>query len=101
MSYEIFKKMDHYIWTKTKKFLTRMHNNKGWKWIKNTYFPPYFDGKHYGNWVLTGPKKGNHLIRMAWTPIKRHVMIKHNSSPYDVNLVEYFENRKSDHLIIR
>ena len=101
VSYEIFKKMDHYIWTKTKKFLTRMHNNKGWKWIKNKYFPPYFDGKHYGNWVLTGPKKGNHLIRMAWTPIKRHVMIKHNSSPYDVNLVEYFENRKSDHLIIR
>ena len=89
-----FSNMDHYLWFITFKFLQRLHNNKGKRWIKSKYYPPYYDGKHFGNWVLTGPKENNHLIKMSWTPIKIHKMIKHNHSPYDKSKNDYFENRQ-------
>lgn len=95
VSKEIFNQLDDYIWNLTFKFLCRMHKNKSKGWIVNKYYPFYYDGKHYGNWVLTGPKKGNHLRKMVWTPIKRHRMIKHNYSPYDKTKTEYFEQRVS------
>jgi RNA-directed DNA polymerase len=30
---------------------------------------------------------------MSWTEIKRHVMIKHTSTPFDSTLTEYFRKR--------
>ena len=95
VSSEIFSKMDHYIWLKTKKFLNHLHPNKGWWWIKEKYFPYYNDGKHEDNWLLTAPKTGEHIIRMSWTGIKRHIMIKYNYSPFDRTKIEYFEKRSS------
>ena len=92
---KIFSKMDHFIWGKVFQFLKRLHSNKPIKWIKERYFPPYNDGEHSGNWVLTGPKEGNRLVKMSWTPIRRYIMIQHNHSPYDASKSEYFNNRKS------
>ena len=88
-----FAKMDDYIWHKIYRFIERCHPHKGGKWIKKTYFPHYNDGKHCCNWILTGPKENNHLIKMAWTPIKRHVMIQYKSSPYDKTKEQYFYDR--------
>lgn len=91
-----FSKIDNYIWIKTKKFLTHLHPHKGWKWIRAKYFPePKKGDKHQDRWILTDPVSGRQLIRMGWTNIdKRHIMIKHNFSPYDSSKIEYFENRK-------
>jgi RNA-directed DNA polymerase len=33
------------------------------------------------------------LIKMSWISIKRHVLIKHTSSPYDATLEAYFFRR--------
>ena len=90
-----FSDMDHYIWTKIFKSVKRLHPNKPMKWIKERYFPHYFDGKHYGNWILTGPKENNTLTKMVWTPIRRHTMIQFNFSPYDKSKEEYFNKRAS------
>lgn len=94
VSKDIFSQMDHYIWNTTFNFVCRMHSNKSKNWIIDKYYPFYFDGKFYGNWVLTGPKKGNHLRKMNWTSIRRHKMIKHNYSPYDKTKTEYFKQRE-------
>jgi RNA-directed DNA polymerase len=91
---KIFTNMDNYIWKKTYKFLRRLHPNKSWKWIKKTYFPRYSDGKYKGNWILTGPNEKKTLIKMHWTPIRRHVMIQYNASPYDKEKTQYFNDRK-------
>ncbi|GAA5818217.1 MAG: group II intron reverse transcriptase/maturase [Methanobrevibacter sp. CfCl-M3] len=91
---KIFSKMDCYLWTKISKFIRRLHPNKSWKWLMNKYFPFYNDGKHHGKWVLTGPRENEYLKQMSWTPIKRHIMIKHNYSLYDKSKIEYFNNRK-------
>lgn len=93
VSKELFNKMDHYIWKLNLKFLKWLHPNKSKKWIKNKYYPPYDDGKHKDNWVLTGPKNGLHIEKMSWCPIRRHTMIKFNYSPYDATKSDYFANR--------
>ena len=93
VSKEIFLKMDSYIWLKNSKFLKWLHPNKSKKWIKNKYFPPYNDGKHKSNWVLTSPNNNEHMVKMAWYPIVRHNMIKFNYSPYDASKSDYFTNR--------
>lgn len=94
VSKKVFSDMHYYMWEKVYKFLRRMHPKKSWDWIKNKYFPYYDDGVHKGNWILTGSKEKNHLIRMDWFKIRRHAMIKHNYSPYDKSKESYFENRR-------
>ena len=95
VSKEVYYAMDAYIFRKVYRFLCRMHSNKGKRWINKRYFPYFSDGKHSSKWVLTDPKTGVHLIRMGWTPIRRHIMIKHNYSPYDKDKTEYFKLRGS------
>jgi len=90
----VFSAMDSHIWRKIYKFVRRMHPNKSWTEIKEKYFPFYYDGRHYGNWILTGHKEWNNLIKMVWTPIKRHIMIQFNNSPYDKSKTEYFKKRE-------
>jgi RNA-directed DNA polymerase len=90
---KIFYKMDYFIWQKIFKFIKRLHPNKSLEWLIKTYFPTYKDGQSADNWILTGPKKGNTLIKMGWTPIKRHEMIEFNNSPYDKSKEEYFHDR--------
>jgi RNA-directed DNA polymerase len=94
---KIFSKMDTYIWHKVLKFVKRLHPKKPMKWIIKTYFPAYNDGKHKSKWVLTGSKEGNKLIKMVWTPIKRHFMIQFNHSHYDKSKKEYFNKRRFLH----
>ena len=96
---ETFYAMDNYIWKKTYEFLGRLHNNKGKRWINRRYFPYFSDGRHSGRWVLTNPKTGVHLIKMGWTSIRRHIMIKHNYSPYDKSKTEYFKLRGSNPIL--
>ena len=85
--------MDHYIWKKVFKFIKRLHPNKPSKWLIKTYFPTHIWDNRINKWILTGPKKGIPLIKMSWTNIKRHELIKFNNSPYDKSKEEYFNNR--------
>jgi len=90
---EIFSKMDAYIWEKVFKFIKRLHPNKPRKWLYKRYLSGYIMDNPIDKWILIGPKTGNHLIKMRWTPIKRHELIKFNNSPYDKTKEEYFNNR--------
>ena len=89
-----FSKIDYHIWNLTRRFLTRLHSNKSWKWIINRYFPiPSDEDKHQDRWVLTDPETGVQLKKMSNVDIKRHIMIKHNYSPLDKSKSEYFMKR--------
>ena len=96
---ETFYAMDNYIWKKTYKFLGRLHNNKGKRWINRKYYPYFSNDEHKDKWVLTDPKTSVHLIKMGWTPIRRHIMIKYNYSPYDKSKTEYFKLRGSNPIL--
>lgn len=87
---EVFSEMDSHIWKIQYKFLRRLHPKKSWNWIKHRYYKPDKTGQSKNNWILTDPITNNQLKRMAWTPIVRHVQIKHDYSPFDTDLKEYF-----------
>lgn len=88
-----FSKMDDYIFKKTKRFLKRLHSAKNWAWIIKRYFKPDIHGQSKDNWLLTDTHGKYQIIRMAWTPIVRHTMIKYKNSPYDSTLKEYYIQR--------
>lgn len=95
VSIEAFEKMNYYIWIKVNNFLKHLHSNKGWNWIIEKYFPiPKEGNKHHDKWILTDPETGNQLKQMRWTNVdKRHIINKHNYSPYDSSKLDYFINR--------
>lgn len=91
-----FSNMDAHNYHVTTMFLRRMHNKKGRKWVSQRYYRTDYKGRHKDRWILSSPNEEKvQLIKMSWTPIRRHTMIKHNATPYNSNLKEYFENRKS------
>lgn len=90
---EIFQHVDYYVWKTTYKFLRRLHPKKPWKWITNRYFKLDKTGQSKSRWILTDPISGSQLKKMAWTPIERHVPIIYNYSPFNRELIGYFEKR--------
>lgn len=92
-SSEIFSSMDSYIFGKIVKLLKRLHPTKSWKWKCERYFKPDKTGQSKNKWILTDPDKGVQLYQMGWTSIVRHTLIKMNSTPYNVELKEYFHKR--------
>lgn len=93
VSKEIYSKIDNYVWNRTVRFLKRLHPKKSWNWVVSQYFKPDKTGQSKSNWLLTDPITGNQLVKMAWTPIKRHAMVQYDFSPYDKNKKAYFEIR--------
>ena len=93
VSKEMYSKIDNYVWNRTVIFLKRLHPKKSWKWVVSQYFKPDKTGQSKSNWILTDPITGNQLVKMAWTPIKRHAMVQYDFSPYDKNKKAYFEIR--------
>ena len=95
VSSDAFSNIDYYIWKKTWRFLKRLHSNKSSGWIVNKYFPkPDKDDEHQDRWILTDPITSKQLIKMSWTDIERHTMIKYNYSPLDKSKTEYFYKRR-------
>jgi RNA-directed DNA polymerase len=90
---EAFSTMDAHIWKIQYKFLRRLHQKKSWNWIKHRYYKPDKTGQSKNKWILTDPITNNQLKKMAWTPIVRHAQIKHDYSPFNAELKEYFEKR--------
>jgi RNA-directed DNA polymerase len=88
-----FKRMDEYIRFLIIKFLKRLHPRKKWGYLQQVYFKPEKTEKSQNKYILTDPLSGNQLIRMSWTPIQRHVMVKYRNSPFDKELEEYYRKR--------
>jgi RNA-directed DNA polymerase len=91
-----FAKMDHAIFQALWRWAKRRHPHKppGWRRQK------YFTRVAHNHWVFCGPtttsqgKTQEHrLIRLAYTPIKRHIKVKAEANPYDPAWERYFEAR--------
>ncbi|MFZ0257338.1 MAG: group II intron reverse transcriptase/maturase [Gammaproteobacteria bacterium] len=91
----IFKKMDHAIFQSLWRWAKRRHPNKSKEWIRRKYFTSV-QGNHWvfhGTTTHRGKTQEHRLIRMAYTPIKRHVKVKSRANPYDPTWESYFEAR--------
>ena len=93
VSTETFSKMDQYIYWRAYIWLRRTHPKKSWEWIKKTY---YGGVKMYrqDNWVFGSLDTGQHLLKLKWLSIQRHILIKHGLSPDDPTLKSYWKKRE-------
>jgi len=45
------------------------------------------------HWVFGDKQTGTYLLKFAWFPIRRHIMVKGTASPDDSDLKEYWADR--------
>jgi RNA-directed DNA polymerase len=91
-----FAKMDHAIFQALWRWAKRRHPNKRPGWIHRKYFTRVADNR----WVFSGTTITSHgkpwehrLIRLASTPIKRHIKVKAAANPYAPAWEHYFAAR--------
>jgi RNA-directed DNA polymerase len=92
----IFAKMDHAIFQALWRWAKRRHPNKPPGWIRRKYFTRVADNRwvFYGTTITSQGKTREHrLIRLAYTPITRHIKVKAAANPYDPTWERYFEAR--------
>ena len=74
-----------------------MHPKKGMGWLKDKYWSIKIKERQ-DKWVfgyeVTIRDKERHMPKLAWTPIKRHIKVKGNNSPFDKNLRDYWLKRE-------
>lgn len=96
VSKEIFGKLDHWMFTQGVQWAKKQHPNKPWYWIMPKYWGK-LNPKREDRWVFGNAKQGPgySLLKLSWTPIKRHILVKGDSSPDDGRLRHYWESRNS------
>jgi RNA-directed DNA polymerase len=86
-----FADLDNWIFQRCHRHVKRTHPTKSWAWRSSRYWGNYREGSA-SRWVFgTGPD--NYLLKFAWTPIKRHVLVKGTAAPDDPTLRAYWDQR--------
>ena len=89
-SSQTFAKVDNHVFWQLMKWIDRTHPKKSTTWKRHTYFgqrrKDRADTSVFGKGAAT-------LTKCAWTPIVRHMPVKHDASPDDARLREYWRER--------
>jgi len=99
VSSKIFNSLDNYMWQLTYKWAKHTHPNKSKTWVVDRYFGR-FNKFRNDRWVFGDRSIVNHrgdiahLIKLAWTGIVRHQMVKGTASPDDPALLDYWAARR-------
>ena len=94
VSKETFNALDRWMLIREVQWCKRTHPTKPWKWIIRTYFGRHRAGRQ-DKWVFGNPKTGNHLPKLSWASIRRHIMVRFDASPDDPDLRPYWERREA------
>ncbi len=93
-----FSYIHHRIWKYLWSWCKRRHQKRRLKWVKNKYFRRN-KGSEWTFCCMTEDRRGNKkllsLYNVASTPIVRHIKVKGDASPFDAELSEYWEHRKT------
>ena len=96
--------VDHFIWQALWRWAHRRHPRKSAWWIKRKYF------RSHGlrNWIFfakvcnkDGTKTYLDLFGASTVPVRRHIKIRREATPYDPRFIEYFKKRDCYLKIIR
>jgi RNA-directed DNA polymerase len=94
---ETFTYVDHFIYQATLQWMKRRHPDKSITWM----LKKYFRSQGLRNWIFSTTvvsEKGESvfldLLSMVHTPIRRHVKIRAEATPYDPQFADYFLKRK-------
>lgn len=90
---ETFQKLDHWRWHRSIRWAKYMHPHQPLGWITPRYFGPWKEGSA-DPWVCGDGRHSGDLLRLAWTPIRRHILVQGRSSPDDPTLQAYWKKRR-------
>jgi RNA-directed DNA polymerase len=93
VSAEIFGALDNYLWRLTYKWARFSHANKSTSWVVTRYYGK-FNKARQDRWVFGDRKSGAYMHKFSWTNIVRHQLVKHQASPDDPALAEYWAWRR-------
>jgi len=95
VSKRLFAALDSWTFDKEVRWARRTHPRKPWYWVKRKYWGKLHP-KRSDVWVFgDAAGQGARLLKFAWTPIVRHVLVKGAASPDDPALQGYWTYRRS------
>jgi RNA-directed DNA polymerase len=93
VSKHTFETLDHWMLTRCVRHVRSNHSRKGWRWCRQKYWEA-LNPKRTDRWVFGDKGTGAYLLKLSWTPIKRHVLVKGAASPDDPTLRGYWRERE-------
>lgn len=97
VSSRVFSSMDYYLWILLWKWARRRHGNKGRTWIANRYWGRHAPWRR-DRWVFGGKANDGpvtyYLLKHAWTPIRRHTLLRGAASPDNPEQERYWRQRR-------
>src|SRR5262245_23078467 len=91
VSRRVFEKLDHYLFKLQWRWVRWQHPNKSARWRRKRYWGRVLADCD-SEWTFKGHKA--HMRQHAWTPIKRHTMVRRFACRDDPDLERYWEERK-------
>ena len=89
---QTFALLDHWMWKRQTRFVKRRHPNKPRQWRYGKYWGKMPDRQD--RWVFQDKSTEKYLLKLAWTPIRRHTLVKGNASPDNPELKTYWQHRQ-------
>jgi RNA-directed DNA polymerase len=86
---EVFRHLDHYLYTLQQQWVDWQHPTKPWEWKRQQYW-----GTYYRNDAWVFGKPDFYMLRFGWFPIRRHVLVRRFASWDDPELEAYWETRQ-------
>jgi RNA-directed DNA polymerase len=92
VSSKTFHQLEHDIFWKLRRWISKTHPNKSFSWRDRRYWGnhPAYPGSQ---WSFMDKDSGMVLYRMGYTRIQRHPLVQGDASPDNPQLRDYFEQR--------
>lgn len=97
----ILRQIDHWIWTRSRRYAIRTHPGKGQHWINQKYFifvgnnDPQKEGR---NWIFYDKDGKQRLFHLSSIRIRRHIIIGNLASP---SQIKYWEKLRESRVIMK
>lgn len=88
-----FGSLDHWMFKRCVRYTKHTHPNKGRRWRQSRYWG-MLNPNRKDRWVFGDKSSGSYLLKLSWTPIVRHVLVKGAASPDDPALHDYWDRRQ-------
>jgi len=93
VSKHTFETLDYWMFDRCVRYVRSNHRRKGWRWCRSKYWGA-LNPERADRWVFGDKSTGAYLLKLYWTPIKRHVLVKGSASPDDPALRGYWIRRE-------
>ena len=96
-STDVFRDLNHQIYTKLTSWAKYRHPSKGAKWVADKYWTTVGGDNWVFGYINPDTDERYILSKHTWTKIVRHIKVKGDRSPYNGDFV-YWGKRKFDNL---